>query len=98
MLVSAFEAGTLPAAEFKHSAHIAVGLAYLAEAPVFEATTRMRNSLHQFLSRNNAVGNEARPHPDPLPQGEGEPFGGVGTSHGSLNFGSLTKVSPAPGP
>ena len=38
-----------------------------------------------------------RPHPAPLPQGEGDPFGRDGMSHGSVNFGSLTKVLPLPG-
>ena len=55
-LVAAFESGELPAAEFKHTAHIAVGLAYLAEAPLAEATERMRQSLGRFLRHHNETG------------------------------------------
>jgi len=56
LLVAAFESGQLPAAEFKHTAHIAVGLAYLAEAPLAEATERMRQSLGRFLRHHNETG------------------------------------------
>ena len=56
LLVAAFESGQLPAAEFKHTAHIAVGLAYLAEAPLAEATERMRQSLGRFLQHHNETG------------------------------------------
>jgi len=55
-LVGAFESGALPAAEFKHTAHIAVGLAYLAQAPLTEATERMRQSLGHFLRHHNETG------------------------------------------
>ncbi len=55
-LVGAFESGALPAAEFKHTVHIAVGLAYLAEAPLTEATERMRQSLGHFLRHHNETG------------------------------------------
>ena len=56
LLVAAFESGQLPAAEFKHTAHIAVGLAYLAEAPQADATERMRQSLGRFLRQHNETG------------------------------------------
>ena len=39
-LVAAFENGSLPKAEFRHSAYIAVGLACLADAPLEPATAR----------------------------------------------------------
>ena len=55
-LVAAFESGQLPVTEFKHTAHIAVGLAYLAEAPLAEATERMRRSLARFLQHHNETG------------------------------------------
>ena len=56
LLVDSFESGQLPAAEFKHTAHIAVGLAYLAEAPLAEATERMRESLGRFIRHHNQTG------------------------------------------
>jgi hypothetical protein len=54
-LVAAFENGSLPKAEFRHSAHIAVGLAYLARAPLEPATQRMRASLRRFLGEEDAA-------------------------------------------
>src|ERR1041385_8585835 len=56
LLVAAFESGDLPAAEFKHSAHLAVALAYLSESPLAEATERMRRSLECFIQRHNQTG------------------------------------------
>jgi len=55
-LVSAFEAATISPSEFRHSAHIAVGLAYLAAAPLGEATERMRKGLQSLSDRHNATG------------------------------------------
>ena len=51
-LVSAFESASLGLAEFSHSAHIAVALAYLADEPLAAATTRMRTGLHHFLAHH----------------------------------------------
>ena len=56
LLVGAFESGNLPAAEFKHSAHIAVALTYLSEFPLPEATERMRASLDHFIRHHNQTG------------------------------------------
>ena len=55
-LVGAFEAATITPSEFRHSAHIAVGLAYLASAPLGEATERMRSGLQSLSARHNATG------------------------------------------
>ncbi len=51
-LVAAFEAGAIGPTEFTHTAHIAVGLAYLDASPLSEAADRMRRSLCQFLERH----------------------------------------------
>jgi|ERR1044071_1016374 FPC/CPF motif-containing protein YcgG len=56
ILVAAFESGDLPAAEFKHSAHIAVALTYLSESPLPEATEHMRRSLESFIQHHNQTG------------------------------------------
>jgi len=55
-LVHAFEEATITPSEFRHSAHIAVGLAYLADAPLEEATERMRSGLQSLSARHNATG------------------------------------------
>jgi hypothetical protein len=47
-LVRAFESATISPAEFRHAAHMAVALSYLAVEPLDEATTRMRRSLLNF--------------------------------------------------
>jgi hypothetical protein len=49
-LVAAFEAGALPLEAFDHRAHMAVGLAYLEDAPLAEATEQMRAGLKAFLA------------------------------------------------
>jgi hypothetical protein len=54
-LVAAFENRRLPKAEFRHSAHIAVGLAYLASTSLEPATQRMRASLRRFLDEEDAA-------------------------------------------
>ena len=41
-LVRAFEEATILPSQFHHCAHIAVALTYLAEAPLDDATVRMR--------------------------------------------------------
>ena len=38
--------------QFHHCAHIAVALTYLAEAPVDDATVRMRQTLQKFTQRH----------------------------------------------
>lgn len=55
-LVAAFEAGAVKPSEFRHSAHVAVGLAYLAAAPLAEATERMRAGLQALTARHQATG------------------------------------------
>lgn len=55
-LVSAFESGSLALTEFRHSAHLAVGLAYLADGTLAEATARMREGLHRFLAHHQQDG------------------------------------------
>ncbi len=55
-LVAAFETASLAVAEFTHAAHIAVGLAYLAEAPLVPATARMRAALYHFVAQHGASG------------------------------------------
>jgi hypothetical protein len=47
-LVRAFENATISPAEFRHAAHIAVALSYLAVEPLAEASARMRRSLLNF--------------------------------------------------
>jgi hypothetical protein len=56
VLVDAFESATISPSEFRHSGHIAVGLAYLASAPLGEATERMRSGLQSLSARHNATG------------------------------------------
>ena len=51
-LVAAFETGELDLADFSHSAHMTVALAYLADAPLSVATDRMRAGLQHFLTRH----------------------------------------------
>jgi hypothetical protein len=55
-LVMAFETASLAPSEFTHSAHIAVALAYLAEAPLPAATGRMRAALAYFTAQHGASG------------------------------------------
>jgi hypothetical protein len=55
-LVVAFEQASVPAAEFTHAAHIAVGLAYVAEAPLPLAAERMRTALIHFVATHGASG------------------------------------------
>jgi hypothetical protein len=47
-LVEAFEAATIPAAEFTHVAHIAVALSYLKDMPPAAALERMRTKIRDF--------------------------------------------------
>ena len=51
-LVLAFESGSLGLAEFNHSAHLAVALAYLADASLAVATVEMRVGLRRFLAHH----------------------------------------------
>lgn len=55
-LVAVFESGTISPSEFSHAAHLAVALAYLAAAPLPEASDRMRRSLRQFVRQHNSSG------------------------------------------
>jgi hypothetical protein len=55
-LVLAFETAAMPAADFTHAAHIAVGLAYLAEAPLPLATERIRTALIHFVATHGVTG------------------------------------------
>jgi hypothetical protein len=55
-LVEAFETGAIAPSEFSHAAHIAVGLAYLAESPPAEATDRMRDALGNFMRHHALTG------------------------------------------
>ncbi len=55
-LVAALETCELPLHEFKHCAHIAVALAYLADTPLEQATERMRLSLRRMLENNGIAG------------------------------------------
>jgi hypothetical protein len=55
-LVAAFETAALGPTEFTHRAHIAVALAYLAEAPLPVATERMRAALAYFTAQHRASG------------------------------------------
>jgi len=51
-LVRAFEEATILPSQFHHCAHIAVALTYLAEAPLDDATVRMRQTLQKFTQRH----------------------------------------------
>jgi hypothetical protein len=51
-LVRAFEGATIPPSQFHHCAHIAVALTYLNEAPLEDATVRMRETLQRFTQRH----------------------------------------------
>lgn len=51
-LVEAFEAATIPAAEFTHVAHIAVAASYLAELPRDQALARMRTKIREFAAHH----------------------------------------------
>jgi hypothetical protein len=55
-LVTAFEAATIPAAEFTHVAHIAVALSYLNESPADEALARIRKNLRAFAAHHRVSG------------------------------------------
>jgi len=52
VLVRAFEEATILPSQFHHCAHIAVALTYLAEAPLDDATVRMRQMLQKFTQRH----------------------------------------------
>ena len=54
--VDAFEACTLPPAEFPHSAHIRLAWLYLRDAPVLEALTRFVENLRRYASSLGAAG------------------------------------------
>ena len=49
---SVFEAGTFPAAEFNHRAHVRLAYAYLVESDDEAAFASMRAALLAFLERN----------------------------------------------
>jgi hypothetical protein len=51
-LVAAFEAATIPAAEFTHVAHIAVALSYLKEMAPEQALERMREKIRAFAAHH----------------------------------------------
>jgi len=51
-LVRAFEEATIPPSQFHHCAHIAVALTYLSEAPLDDATVRMRETLQRFTQHH----------------------------------------------
>jgi hypothetical protein len=51
-LVAAFEAATMPAAEFTHVAHIAVAVSYLAELRPDQALQRMREKIRAFAAHH----------------------------------------------
>ena len=51
-LVEGFEAGTVPASEFTHVAHIAVALSYLATLPGDQALERMREKIRAFAAHH----------------------------------------------
>jgi len=51
-LVRAFEQATILPSQFHHCAHIAVALTYLAEAPLDDATVRMRETLQRFTQHH----------------------------------------------
>jgi hypothetical protein len=51
-LVRAFEEATILPSQFHHCAHIAVALTYLAEAPLDDATVRMRQTLQRFTQHH----------------------------------------------
>ena len=55
-LVLAFETGSLGLAEFGHSAHLAVAMAYLADESLAAATVQMRTGLHRFLAHHGQSG------------------------------------------
>jgi hypothetical protein len=52
-LVDAFERATIPSSEFKHAAHIAVALSYLAEVPADKALERMREKIRAFAAHHH---------------------------------------------
>src|ERR1700737_5004790 len=51
-LVKAFESATIPASQFKHTAHIAVALSYLNDLPPEEALARMREKIRDFAAHH----------------------------------------------
>lgn len=51
-LVRAFEEAAILPSQFRHCAHIAVALSYLADAPLDDATSRMRSSLLHFTRQH----------------------------------------------
>jgi len=55
--IGAFEACTLPAAEWTHAKHLIVALWYLGRQPREEATRRIREGIQRYnLSKGNATG------------------------------------------
>jgi hypothetical protein len=53
-LVQAFEEATIPASEFDHGAHMAVGMSYLEHWSPEEALERMRLSIKGFATHHGA--------------------------------------------
>lgn len=51
-LVTGFEDATIPAAEFTHTAHIAVALSYLNQLPPDQALARMREKIRAFAAHH----------------------------------------------
>jgi hypothetical protein len=54
-LVDAFENATIPAAQFTHVAHIAVGLSYLSQLSPEAALQRMREKIRAFAAHHGAA-------------------------------------------
>lgn len=55
-LVDAFEAGTLPADQFPHAAHVRVAWWYLNRFPLGEALTRFSTALKAFAATHGVPG------------------------------------------
>ena len=55
-LVAAFEATTLPADQFPHSAHVRVAWWYLRHGPLPEALGRFSSALRRFADAKGATG------------------------------------------
>lgn len=55
-LVDAFEAGTLPADQFPHAAHVRVAWWYLSRFPLGEALTRFSTALQAFAATHGVPG------------------------------------------
>jgi hypothetical protein len=54
-LVRAFENASIPASEFTHAAHIAVGLSYLDTFSPEQALERMREKIRAFAARHGVT-------------------------------------------